>query len=165
MRMLSVTSGLSCTSPQNGSGPHPSKARLRAASTAHKPPRRGRFTHNDIAFVLPLLTRACDTPSANSPCLNCLSPFRRVCLGLYIGCLIRKYVNQLFQRHFSNQDGPIATLVAKPANMANSDIHRAAKQQPLREQAKLIPSRSQSIRRRKSLRNRQYRRSGEGPVR
>src|SRR6476620_2944768 len=126
--MLSVTSGLSCTSPQNGSGPHPSKARLRAASTAHKPPRSGRFTHNDIAFVVTLLTRACDTPSANSPCLNCLSPFRRVCLGLYIGCLIRKYVNQLFQRHFSSQDGPIATLVAKRANMANS-------QQPLREQA------------------------------
>src|SRR5215831_20575 len=49
--MLSLTSGLCCTSFQNGSGVQaPSKARLRAKSAAHKPPPRGRFTQNDIAF-------------------------------------------------------------------------------------------------------------------
>src|SRR5262249_43392421 len=48
--MLSLTSGLCCTSFQNGSGVQaPSKARLRAKSAAHKPPPRGRFKHDPIA--------------------------------------------------------------------------------------------------------------------
>jgi hypothetical protein len=49
LRISSVTEGLSFSS--HGIGPHaPSNAIPRAKSTAHNPPRSGRFTHDDITF-------------------------------------------------------------------------------------------------------------------
>src|SRR5262249_37082345 len=113
--MLSMTVGFCCTSHENGIGPHaPSDPTPRAKSTAHNPPRSGRFTHNDMVFNLPLLTRAyaLATKARDTlrSCLNLSRPplsllrliIPHTLLGTIANVLPQKHINGLFRRYFQS---------------------------------------------------------------
>src|SRR5262245_32742549 len=95
-----MTSGLSCTSPQNGSGLQAtSNVRLRAESTPNKPPQRGRCTQDAIDLMLAL------TVALISPRNATLLHHTPYSARGYIEVFASIHVNRLFHRCFQVRNG------------------------------------------------------------
>src|ERR1044072_9906831 len=67
--MLSITSGLCCTSPNESGLQAVSNVRPRAESTPHKPPQSGRCTRDAITLIVPLPV-ALTVPAKRDTCAS-----------------------------------------------------------------------------------------------